>query len=240
MKLLIAVPAYNRKAITGLCLENLEKYKGEAELWVYNDWSTEYGCEWLAQWADKVIQLPASSLRVVKNEKNVKGMGVQHLRWHQFREFLDLDQFDYLYMTDADTLHDPGFVQQLESCASTPGTLYSSKTYPKEISTRWGTRDSAGGVSHLYSKQDCERVVARLAQAGRDPEYGWDYESVRYLGRGVRYTQTSYLEHFGAGGLHSGPGRWDHDRAKNPTEYLRRLRPKVINYLEGVGPRPEV
>ena len=40
-------------------------------------------------------------------------MGVQHIRWHQFREFAKQDEFDYIYMTDNDAFHDPDYINQL-------------------------------------------------------------------------------------------------------------------------------
>lgn len=79
MKILICLPVYNRKDITELVLENLNKYKGDATLWVYNDWSTEYDNDFLEPLCDKVFKLPPSNKVVIKNEKNVNGMGVQHL-----------------------------------------------------------------------------------------------------------------------------------------------------------------
>ena len=240
MRILICVPAYNRKAITSLALESLNKHKQDATIWTYNDWSTEYDNNYLEPFCDKVIKLPKSDKLVVKNQKNINGMGVQHLRWHQFREFVSMD-YDALYLTDSDTIHDPSYIEVLKETSNefphNPLSLYTSHPAIAR-SNRTFIREYSGGISHLYTREMVENIVLILNRQRSDPDYGWDYEAINYLNRKMIVTTTSYLEHFGAGGMHSADTNWDHDRAGWPTPYLQKIRQPVINYLEGNGPRP--
>jgi hypothetical protein len=255
MKILICVPVYNRKRITELVLRNLNQHRQDASLWVYNDWSTEYGNDFLESLCDKVVQLPPSNKIVVKNEKNKNGMGVQHLRWHQFREFLKQDEFDYLYFTDSDALHDPDFIDilknihgkyRLKSGETLPVSLYDTDWHSQpqnileETDDVW-MRRTAAGISQFYSKDMVKKIVEIVNRQPCDPDYAWDYRAQEYLGLPFLTTKVSYVEHFGAcnESMHTTPGEWNRDRAKNPSEYLKNLRDDVIAYLEGRGERPQ-
>ena len=102
MSILISVPVYNRPKITRLSLEQTKRYKTPyCHLQVYNDHSTEYDNSFLMPYADEVIQLPNK-------------MGVHNLRVYQFRKFLETD-FDCIYMTDNDVIHDPRYITVLEA-----------------------------------------------------------------------------------------------------------------------------
>lgn len=250
MRILICVPVWNRKKITELVLNNLMKYKKDATLWVYNDWSTEYDNDFLEPLCDKVIKLPPSEKIVVRNEKNVHGMGVQNLRWHQFRDFLRQDSWNYLYFTDNDALHDPDFIDTLKALVMKsgnllPACLYSTRWHSNNLEKRFGdieVRRHAPGISHLYSKEMVRRIVTVLDQQKNDPNYSWDFYVSDYLGLPFLTSTVSYIEHFGASreSMHSPEGAWDRDRATNPTPYLKDLRERVIAYLEGTGEKPQV
>jgi len=258
-KVLIVVPVWNRKNITELVLKQLYKYKGDnAELWVYNDHSTEYDNDWLKTMCDKVIKLEPSNKIVIKNERNTKGMGVQHLRWHQFRMFVDQDKFDYIYMTDSDALHDPDFMDILlkvhtkyktKNGNKLPVCLYNTIHHSQPQNTRYQNDDvmlriTAPGISMLYNKDMVKQIIDNLdvykKQTGEDPMYGWDYFPTKWLKIPFITTKTSYLEHFGASSqsMHTPKGLWDRDRAINPTQYLKECREKIISYLEGNSEKP--
>jgi CRISPR/Cas system-associated protein Cas10 (large subunit of type III CRISPR-Cas system) len=256
MKILICVPVYNRKNITELVLQNLNQYKADAKLWVYNDWSTEYDNEFLKPFCDEVIHLPPSDKIVVKNEKNKNGMGVQHLRWHQFREFASQDVFDFIYFTDSDALHDPNFIDVLKAIyqrykaqngQTFPVCLYDTVWHSQpenllsEGSDVW-VRKTAPGISQLYSMEMVRKIVAILNQQDEDPDYAWDYRAQEYLGLPFLTTKISYVEHFGAvsESMHTPQSEWDRDRALNPSQYLRDIRSDIIAYLEGRGPKPGI
>jgi glycosyltransferase involved in cell wall biosynthesis len=256
MKILICVPVFNRKNITELVLENLYKYKEDATLYAYNDWSTEFDNDFLEPLCDKVFKLPASNKVVVKNEKNKNGMGVQHLRWYQFREFLNQDEHDYIYFTDSDALHDPNYIQVLKTMHGKykmkngdklPVSLYDTVWHSqpqnllKEGSDVYMRRTSAG-ISQLYSKDMVKKIVDTLNKQSEDPIYAWDYRAQEYLGLPFLTTKTSYVEHFGAvkDSMHTPQGQWDRDRATNPSQYLKDIRNSVITYLEGKGDKPNI
>jgi glycosyltransferase involved in cell wall biosynthesis len=260
-KVLIAVPVWNRKKVTELVLTQLYKHKGDnAEVWVYNDWSTEYDNDWLSTMSDKVIKLPASKKVVIKNERNSKGMGVQHLRWYQFREFLKQDEFDFIYMTDSDAFHDPNYMETLlklhgkyktKNGTKLPVCLYNTIHHSQPQNTKFQNdevmlRITAPGISMLYSREMVEKIVESLEiykkQTGEDPIYAWDYRAQEWLRRPWITSKTSYIEHYGAdeNSMHTPKGMWDRDRAVNPTEYLQSNRNDLISYLEGKADKPEI
>lgn len=240
--------------LTKLVLENLFKYKQDATLWVYNDWSSEYDNDYLEEFADKVIKLPSSDKLVIKNENNKKGMGVQHLRWHQFREFVRQDEFDYIYFTDNDALHDPDYISVLKNISAKyklkderrlPVCLYNTIWHSQPQNLLKETEDvymrkTAPGVSQLYSKEMARKIVDTLDKQQLDPDYAWDYRCTEYLALPLLTTKISYVEHFGADteALHAKKGEWDRDRAINPTPYLKNIRESVISYLEGKSEKP--
>lgn len=260
-KVLIVVPVWNRKKITELVLTQLYKHKGDnAELWVYNDHSTEYDNDWLKPMCDKVIKLPKSKKEVVKNEKNSHGMGVQHLRWYQFREFLELDDFDFIYMTDSDALHDPDYMKVLlnlhgkyktKSGVKLPVCLYNTIHHSQPQNTKFQNKEvllriTAPGISMLYNKEMVKKIVESLnfykSKMGEDPKYGWDYFPSKWLNMPFITSKTSYIEHYGAdeNSMHTPKGMWDRDRAINPTEYLKNNRVDIISYLENKSDKPKI
>ena len=250
-RILICVPVWNRKKITEIVLKQLYENKGENnELWVYNDYSTEYDNDWLSTMCDKVIRLEKSNKQVIKNEQNSKGMGVQHLRWHQFREFVKQTDFDYIYMTDNDAYHDPDYINQLltlhkkyktKNNSKLPVCLYNTVHHSQPQNTRFDNdevmlRITAPGISMFYSKEMVEKIVSILDKQKEDPIYAWDYRAQEWLGLPLITSKTSYIEHYGASpqSMHTPEGMWDRDRATNPTQYLIDTRDKIIGYLENV------
>ena len=248
LKILICVPVYNRKKITELALKSIYKNKKDATVWVYNDWSTEYDNDFLEPYADKVFKLEKSKKIVVQNENNIFGMGVQHLRWHQLRSFIEQDEFDAIYLTDSDAFHDPGYIDVLKTLYSQvsdkkgkklPISLYNSVFHTLSTLENNGgimLRKTAPGISQMYDKEMCKIIVKELNSLDSDPEGGvydwWDYRCIEYLKRPIITTKNSYIEHYGAveGSLHTNRGDWDKDRAVNPTEGLKKDRDKIILY----------
>lgn len=256
-KILICVPVWNRKDITELVLTQLNKYKGEGnELWVYNDYSTEYDNDWLSSMCDKVVQLPESDKVVVKNEINKKGRGVQHIRWQQFRDFAKQNEFDFIYMTDNDALHDPDYIKQLLSLhkkyktkngMKLPVCLYNTIYHSQPQNSKFQNdevflRITAPGISQFYSKEMVKKIVDVLEKQKEDPIYAWDYRAQEWLKLPWITTKNSFVEHFGASkeSMHTPEGMWDRDRALNPTEYLKNTRDDIIKYLEGNAIKPNL
>lgn len=243
-KILIAVPVWNRKKTTKLCLEQIQKNKDKnTELWVYNDHSTEYDNDWLATMCDEVIKLKNLNKKVIGNSENKKGIGVQHLRWHQFRTFLFQSKFDYIYMTDNDAFHDPNFLKVImhlyNKYNKMPVCLYNSFFHSKKQNIKFenneiSIRITAPGISMFFDKNMVEKIVEKLEENKKDPDYAWDYKCQEWLNRHWVTSKTSYLEHFGAesNSLHTTKGDWEKDRAINPTKFLASQRKKIINYLQ--------
>ena len=248
LKILICVPAYNRQKITEIALKSIYDNKKNATVWVYNDWSGEYDNDVLEPYADKVFKLEKSKKIVVKNENNIFGMGVQHLRWHQFRRFLEMDEYDAVYFTDSDAVHDPNYIDVLKTLYSQisdkegnklPICLYNSAFHTlATLEDRGGVvvRATGPGISQLYDKNMCKIIVEELDKLDSDPDYEWDYRCLEYLKRPMITTKNSYVEHYGAveGSMHTHKGDWDRDRAVNPTEELAKDRDKIIEYLEKI------
>ena len=222
--ILISVPVFNRKRITRVSLEQTMRCKtSSCHLQVYNDHSTEYDDTFLARYADEVIHLPVKK-------------GVHALRWHQFRKFLETD-FDYIYMTDGDVIHDPRFIAVLEVLYEAgdrklPVCLFNSAFHmePRIIFHRRNgilLKGTAPGVSMFYDRNMVEKIVSVLDARGETSI--WDYTALQYLGLPWITSETSYLEHYGGGGIHNTD--YERDRAINPTKYLRERRERILKYL---------
>jgi tetratricopeptide (TPR) repeat protein len=234
-KILIVVSAFNRKKVTALSLGQTKRYKtASCSLHVYNDHSTEYDNSFLTDYADEVIQLPDK-------------MGIDKLRWYQFRKFLKTD-YDFLYLTDSDVIHDPHYVFMLEMLyekgkRKLPVSLFNSifTFQPRMILYHKDgvlLKTTAPGTSMFYDRQMVEKILSASEQIGNIFDYlPWDNRAVVFLGLPWVTSKLSYLEHFGAYGMHN--DNFERDRAINPTEYLQKKREIVIDYLmqdNGVEP----
>ena len=227
MSLLISVCAYNRKKITQLSLAQTKRYKSAlCHLQVYDDHSNEYDSDFLAEYADQVIKLPDK-------------MGINDLRWCQFRIFLE-SGFDLLYMTDNDVIHDPEFLLVLMKLydmgeRKLPVTLYNNIYTLRPhmiVSYKNGLilKTTVPGNSMLLDKAMVKKILDVSGKAGHDFDYlPWDNRAVVFLGLPWLSTETSYLEHYGAQGINN--DNYDRDRAIFPTEYLKDRRESILNYL---------
>jgi hypothetical protein len=240
MKLLIIVTTCNRRAITELSLAQTSRFKRGATVLVYDDHSTEYNPDWISEFADGVERAP-------------RKMGIAALRALQLREFLR-SGYELLYFTDNDVIHDPTYVLRLRRLYSLPTemklpvSLFNSPfhSHPENVLKRIQDveiRITAPGVSQLYDREMVDRMLSELK---RTPElegrYGWDYHLPALLKRPWIQSMTSYLEHFGAGGMHNPDSKdgFERDRALNPTQFLADVRDKVIGYLKSGGDKPNL
>jgi tetratricopeptide (TPR) repeat protein len=226
-KILIVVSAFNRKRITALSLRQTKQHKTpQSHLCVYNDHSTDYGSEFLSVYADEVIQLPDK-------------MGIDKLRWFQFRRFLETD-FDYLYLTDNDVIHDPDYLAVLDR-------LYEKGRRQMAVSLFHNifmlqprlllyylkgifVKTSAPGASMFFDRRMVETILSVSDSIGDTLDYlPWDNKAVACLRLPWITPEFSYLEHFGAGGLNS--DNYERERSVNPTEYLQERRDSILRYL---------
>jgi hypothetical protein len=231
-RILISVPAFNRMKITQLCLSQIQRYKtSNCFLQVYNDHSTEYGNGFLLNYADEAIQMPHR-------------MGIHNLRLHQLRKFLESD-FDFIYLTDNDVIHDPGFIRMLVFLyelgeKQLPVCIYNTLHHMQPGVILFQNnfillKRKSPGVSMFFDRKMVETIIEILDSAGEyQADFSWDYRVIAYLDRPVITSATSYLEHFGAGGINNTD--FEKDRALNPTNYLKEKRGEIINYLIGKIP----
>jgi hypothetical protein len=224
---LIFVSAFNRKKLTPLSLAQIQRYKTSyCQLYVYNDYSTEYNNSFLEPYADKVIQLPHK-------------MGPHNLRWHYFRNFLETD-VDFIYMADNDIIHDPNFITLLKTLyemgdGKLPVCIYNSSDHSGEKTIFYNKngimlKKTAPGFSMFFDRKMVEKIVSVLNNIGHEHDnYGADYRAIAYLGLPWITSETSYAEHYGAGGINNLD--YETDRAINPTQYLQERRQAILRYL---------
>jgi len=231
MKIRIDVPCYNRKNITELVLNQLYKFKtNNADIRIYNDNSTEYDNKWLEQWGDVITyEMP----------KQDKWKNIHTIRYKAYLDFLDED-YDFLYMTDNDAFHDPNYINvllDLYSKTKLPVCGYKSyfmstfsPQYRRAIRLNKEyhiMKNTNGGISVFLSK----RLVEKLMKYYNKNTIMWDCDTWKYLGNTYALPKNSILDHYGKGGLHNKD--WNFDYALYPTEYLAKVRPYIIKYLEG-------
>ncbi len=248
MRVLIATATFNRPRITALCLENLSGVcdGDNVALAVYDDCSSQYDSSWLSGYASFVHVAPRSA-------------GIEVSRARTFRDFLTrYSSFDLLYLTDNDTIHDPGFVRllleifefQARRGEAHPVGLFRSRFHEHSVTVRSGgfqMSTTCPGVSQCYTRPMVEAIVANLDRnPGLERVYGWDYHFPAVLAKEFIVTETSYVQHFARdlaeGGIHasnSGSSReaflrdFSRDCAINPSRHLREIQDSVIERVLG-------
>jgi peptidoglycan/xylan/chitin deacetylase (PgdA/CDA1 family) len=226
MKIRIDVPCYNRKKITEVCLRQLKDLKSNYDIWTFNDYSTDYDNNWLSRWADITYQFEGKS-------------NIHHIRSHAYKLFLDSD-YDFLYMTDNDAYHDPNFMTELLNCYNTTGlpatcfisgyltqnfSWYKAKQVTDTVSVM---NNACGGISMFLHRSHVETIVKKLN--GKLFEDMWDCYTWNMLGNKYAITNKSYVEHFGADGMHHKD--FERERAVNPTDYLIEKRDIIIECVK--------
>lgn len=240
MKIRIDVPCFNRKKITELCLMQLNKHKNssiETEIRIYNDNSTEYDNEWLSQWGTVVNY---------KMPEQQRWLNIHTIRYKAYLDFLEED-FDYLYMTDNDAIHDPQYLNNLlnlHKITKLPVCGYKSKfmqNYSKKYKMQIQRKephhvilDTNGGISIFVSKAQVKKIMTNYDTNTKQ----WDCLTWHKLHNKYALSKFSHLDHYGKGGLHNRD--WNFDYAINPTPYLKALREPIIEYLEDRITKEEV
>jgi glycosyltransferase involved in cell wall biosynthesis len=250
MKILIALSTYNRPIITQLCLENLQAVRSDkTKLIVYDDASTAYDKDFLLNYADEVVRF----------EYNVS---IRYSRGRAIRDFVSkyLD-YDLIYFTDNDTIHDPSFIDIIETIMDSQnsfpeprpfGLFHSKFHYDNENiiseTDQFVFQKTMPGVSHGYTREMAEIIVNALTSdpdTENTPHLNWDLIYPSVLNRPCLLPKKSYLEHFARdrfeSGIHSnysglGPeamADFERDRALNPTDFLVNIRDSIINKILG-------
>ena len=244
MKLLIALATYNRPGITAVCLENLQLIRDPARvrLVVYDDASVAYSARYLSTLTDEVVRF----------ERNG---GIERSRARAFRDFIyRFTDYDLLYLTDNDTVHDPQFVDyllhtfecQIRSGSVSPMGLFNSVFHRQSLLAKYegfNISSTCPGISQCYTRDMAEKIVDYLnADPLMESRFGWDYRWPQILREPFLISTTSYVEHFARdameGGIHcklSGTDLesflrdFERDRAVNPSQYLIDCRDDVID-----------
>jgi hypothetical protein len=170
-------------------------------------------------------------------------MGIHKLRQYQLTKFLESD-FDLIYTTDNDVIHDPSYMTVLMALyemgeRKLPVCLYNTEFSGHESNILYKRngiiiKKAAHGVSMLYDKKMVERIVSTMNKAGGTHDViSWDLRAVSYLDLPWIAPEMSYLEHYGADGLNNDD--FERDRALSPTPYLEKRRESIIEYLTRGG-----
>jgi len=246
MKVFIALSTCERKIVTKLCLDNLKeivKKDGNSKLAIYDDASETYDEKFLKKFSKSVLRF------------RIRG-GIERSRARSFRDFEYVHKdFDLLYITDNDTIHDPSFLSVLRDVHVVSSVSFEKKmpiglfnsvlhSNPKNIidgDESFSIRYTCPGVSQCYDRSMVSKIVDFLNKNPiYETTYGFDYHWPRSLGVPFLQTKTSYLEHFARDkdehGLHSGLSEdpmidFNRDRAVNPTSYLQGIRMKTIKKI---------
>jgi hypothetical protein len=246
MRLLIALATFERSNITRLCLENLQLIRSNpnVRIVIYDDASTQYDMPYLLKYADEVI----------KYEKNG---GIERSRARAFRDFIHrLGDFDLLYLTDNDAIHDPLFAQYLidlfqqqkQGGESWPIGLFNSVFHIDSIvseNSDFYLSKTCPGISQCYDRAMAKKIVDFLdCHPTIETEYGWDYKWPAILQSEFLIPKISYVEHFSRDieerGMHShftGITREAYlddlrrDSAINPSDYLVKIKSYIVDQL---------
>lgn len=248
MRLLIALATCNRPIITDFCLKNLQSVRSDvARLVIYDDHSEAYSSEYLAQYADEVVRFE-------------KRGGIEKSRARAFRDFLNrYTDYDLLYLTDNDAIHDPIFADLLRDIFDGQ-KRYGTEVYPVGLfnsvfhqsrliaeNKQFFLYETCPGISMCYTRDMVRLIVDYLDQdPAAESAYGWDMNWPAVLKKPFLLPKNSYVEHFARdrfeAGMHSNNSGispdalldFERDRALNPTDYLIEVRPFIINSILGI------
>lgn len=229
-RIYIAVPCHNRRLIVRRCLPTVRAAMQPGDLMVaYDDGSKEYGPTFLEQWADLAVREPHP-------------IGVERQRANHFRAFWSSD-FDLLYLTDSDALHDFDWRNQAVRIqgkySGAPLCLYNTdahvrlvgNTIEDDLASEVIWRRVAPGISYLLTREHVGKIIRALPMM---PEHwNWDWAVPGLLGNRMAVSRISYVDHLGLGGMHHPPaeGLDGGDRALHPTPDLVEKRKRAIRAL---------
>jgi len=203
----IYITTLNRKDITEFTLNNINQYKKDSKLFLYDDNSTDYDLSFLKQFTTNVISY---------KEKT----GIAKIRKHQIKHFIDSNS-DFCYLTDNDTIHDEFFIdklleiyEQFNGISSIFNTDF-HKT-ESEYNENLLVKKVITGNSIFFNRKYALNVYNSITN-DRLPCDNWDWQISHAFDNFV-ISKTSYCEHLGWRGIHSS---YDNPcRAINPTEFL--------------------
>lgn len=224
MRIWITVSTFNRKKITEISIKQLVKHKQDSFVHVTDDISTDYDLDWIR------------SLGVDQVENPPEKYGIDKIRAWELKKFLDTD-YDLLYFTDNDAFHDPNYVNILKHAYDKfkkPVSLYNS-IYHREceefLDNDFISRKTIPGISQLYDRDAAKKIDDLIDIKFPNGIGMWDYMFIDMIEIKPVTSITSYVQHYGANGLHSGPLDYEKDRASSPTQYLTDTREEILKKL---------
>jgi hypothetical protein len=211
---------------------------------VYDDCSSAYDANFLDPYCDGLLRFRLHG-------------GIERSRARAFRDFIHrYSEFDILYLTDNDTIHDPIFIDVLNEFFTEqehypfahPVGLFRSVFHENAIEQhfeKFVVSKTCPGVSQAYNREMTEKIVQLLdTNPMMETVYGWDYHWPAVLDRPFLISNQSYVEHLARdteeAGLHSrysGQSRtgfvrdFQRDRAISQTAKLRELAEQAIDRL---------
>lgn len=220
----VIAQTFEREQIARVCLENLAANVPDgAELHIWDDHSLEMDADWVARYG------------VFHREK--EHYGIDRLRAVQLEKAWEAG-VEEVYLTDSDALHDPGWypaAKRLYQYGS-PVSLYNTRWHENgkiSCGNGYSMRAHAPGISMYLRRRDLGKIIGQ----GLD---NWDWRLCDLLGNRCPTSEVSYVDHLGAGGIHSGAYEWQRDVAESPTPYLRELRKQILGELRGNSMREQI
>ena len=214
--ILIVMTTFNRKAVTEICLKNIHDHKGFATLWVFDDHSTEYNLN--------NLKLIAPSAHFFRPESK---MGIEKMRLH-IQSLAHHTNYKFIYHIDNDCYHDPEWAKQLykiyQHHDGLIGLYNTLHHFHRTIENKgeYILRKACPGISFFYEQAKLKEIPNKLYNS-------WDFVFGDMLGTAA-ISNVSYVEHFGANGIHN--SNYESDRAANPTPWLMQERERILNILE--------
>lgn len=222
---LILYTSFNRPEITELSLANLESTRRGASLWIFDDASNNTK-EFLEKCSPKAQRIERISINV----------GINRLRCYtQSKAFPS--EYKYMYHTDNDAIHDPFWLNRLYEMSKVHSgilSLYNSDFHKKwtvseDKEKRIIIRSECPGVSFFYDKTLLESHKINFPEYTKKFEH-WDFTFCKLINKKVAVSSRSFVEHFGAEGLHA--DSFEKERAVTPTLWLQIRWNPIINKLK--------
>jgi len=212
----IHVPVANRPALAMESVKILRETLGGAEASI---------TVWLDGFWDQGVAGFSGANSVVHCRK----AGIEKLRGRHL-EAWNADQSDWLYFTDADAIHAPGWFDRLRELSERTGLMASGyRTASHDWNARadhedWIEHKYTSGISMLMGAEHVRKILPRLTDDReiRCSAGGFDWAIPEILG-GCAVTRESVVDHVGVGGMHHPEEGGRGDRALNPVDGIAEI-----------------
>jgi len=234
--LVIIFVTFNRKGITEICLDQINKTRFGSTLAVYDDCSTDFD--------DKFLR-SISTDAIIRRMKCSTGLG--KIRFKAHNDFKN--DFQFIYHTDNDAYHDPHWLHRLFTLHLKYGIPVSLFNDPYHLNCDniivnhdgVSIRRRCPGISFFYPLNCLDRVLFSkrysVGRSGFKERPGWDIINSKALGR-FAISEESFVEHYGADGVNTYSNY--KCTAVNPTPWLQQGREAVLDSITNESRRKEL